>query len=224
MTMLPKPRLCEYAGECLFWPGEPQAPHLLTKPKLLMGEGSEEVIFFGALLKELGVADVQVELYGGKPGLGRYLKTLRNRPGFRAVASLGITQDADESPAGARERICQALGASGFAIPRPDAWEADGSPRVSILVLPDRTNRGMLEDVCLAAIRKCPEYPCIDAFFECINSATGRAPAQLAKAYTRAWLSSLQEPDRRLGEAAAAGCIPWESPAFDLLKQFLVGL
>ncbi|NJO16485.1 MAG: hypothetical protein HC877_12310 [Thioploca sp.] len=39
-----------------------------------------------------------------------------------------------------------------------------------------------------------------------------------------AWLSSQNEPDKRLAEAAEAGYWPWESPVFDLLKQFLIEL
>ena len=49
---------------------------ILSKPKLLIGEGKEEVDFFTAFLSHLNISNIQVEQYGGKQGLSRYLKTL----------------------------------------------------------------------------------------------------------------------------------------------------
>jgi hypothetical protein len=44
----------------------PSTPQALSKPKLLIGEGKEEVAFFKAFLSHLNITDVQVEEYGGK--------------------------------------------------------------------------------------------------------------------------------------------------------------
>jgi hypothetical protein len=41
-------------------------PQALSKPKLLIGEGKEEVDFFTAFLNHLNISNVQVEQYGGK--------------------------------------------------------------------------------------------------------------------------------------------------------------
>jgi hypothetical protein len=73
----------------------PIFPLSLTKPKLLLGEGIEEVRFFHALLLRLGISDVQVESYNGKDHLASYLKSLPKIPGFDALVSLGVTRDAD---------------------------------------------------------------------------------------------------------------------------------
>ncbi len=48
-----------------------------------------------------------------------------------------------------------------------------------------------------------------------------RQPKNISKARVHAWLSSQNEPDKRLAEAAEVGYWPWENPAFDLLKLFL---
>jgi len=47
----------------------PSKPTQISKPKLLIGEGLEEVLFFNALLSYLKISDVQVEQYGGKQKL-----------------------------------------------------------------------------------------------------------------------------------------------------------
>jgi hypothetical protein len=61
----------------------------LTKPRLLIGEGVDEVRFFNSFLKHLSVDDIQIEQYGGKSKLSSYLKSLPNIPGFAGVASIG---------------------------------------------------------------------------------------------------------------------------------------
>ena len=53
-----------------------EAPREISKPKLLIGEGWEEVYFFSALLNRLGLNDIQVEQYGGKAKLSPYLRNL----------------------------------------------------------------------------------------------------------------------------------------------------
>ncbi len=41
-------------------------PQTISQPKLLLGEGKDEVLFFSALLKHLQIKDIQVVQYGGK--------------------------------------------------------------------------------------------------------------------------------------------------------------
>jgi hypothetical protein len=81
----------------------PAAPFTITKPKLLLGEGREEVLFFSAWLAVLGVGDVQVADYGGKARLAAFIRALAvpPTPGFSALASLAVTRDADLDAAAA---------------------------------------------------------------------------------------------------------------------------
>lgn len=60
---------------------DPRAKAIASK--MLLGEGHEEVAFFTALLRGLGIRDVQVDHYGGKTKLGVYLDGLREREGTR---------------------------------------------------------------------------------------------------------------------------------------------
>jgi len=73
----------------------PQPTKPLTQPRVLIGEGWDEVNFFAALVAGLNLTDIQVEEYGGKSNLSKYLKEFQVRPGHQSVIALGITGDAD---------------------------------------------------------------------------------------------------------------------------------
>jgi hypothetical protein len=197
---------------------------VLSKPKLLIGEGKEEVDFFTAFLAHLNITNVQVEQYGGKQGLPRYLSTLVVRPGYLDVVSLGITRDADNSAQGAFQSVCNSLHRVSLSVPNQPGEIVGDSPQVSVMILPHGQEKGMLEDLCLAAVKTDPVLQCVDEYFDCVYRTVGREPNNMAKARVHAWLSSQIEPDKRLGEAAKAGYLPWDSPGFDSLKQFLQAL
>ena len=82
----------------------------------------------------------------------------------------------------------------------------------------------MLEDLCIDAVTTDPVLQYADEYLDCVYKTSGRKPKNIAKARIHAWLSSQIEPDKRLGEAAKAGYLPWNSPGFDSLKQFLQAL
>ncbi len=202
----------------------PSSALKLSKPKLLIGEGREEQLFFTAFLTHLNISDVQVEHYGGKQKLPSYLKNLPNIPGYLEVISLGITRDADNSAQSAFESVCSSLRRASLPVPSQPGEIVGDTPQVSVLILPDGQNEGMLENLCLTAIETDPVLQCVDEYFDCVYRTVGREPNNMAKARVHAWLSSQIESDKRLGEAAKAGYLPWDSPGFDSLKQFLQAL
>ena len=195
-----------------------------SKPKLLIGEGREEQIFFTAFLAHLNINNVQVEQYGGKPKLPSYLRNLRNIPGYLEVISLGITRDADDSAQSAFQSVCSSLNTASLSIPSKPREIAGDNPQVSVMILPGGQKNGMLEDLCIDAVATDPVLQCVDEYLECVYKKSERTPKNIAKARIHAWLSSQIEPDKRLGEAAKAGYLPWNSPGFDSLKQFLQAL
>ena len=198
-------------------------PITLTRPKLLLGEGKDEVAFFEALLVEMGLQDIQVLDYEGKTNFANTLPALIQVSGFRdTIVSLGITQDADDRPlADVTKSILSILKKNGVPFPGepPSNWPL----RVALFVLPDHHGTGMLEDLCLQAVSGNSEYPCLAGFFECIRSTKG-LPPNMSKARAHAWLASQPLREYRLGRAAKEGLIPWSSPVFDPLKKFLAGL
>src|SRR5436309_1202206 len=70
----------------------------ITKQRLLLDEGVDEMNFFEGLLRHLERDDIQVCEFGGKTKLELFLKTLTTLPGFSNVISIGITRDADYLP------------------------------------------------------------------------------------------------------------------------------
>jgi hypothetical protein len=196
-------------------------PQELAKPKLLIGEGQDEVRFFGALLKELSLKDIQVEAYEGKGRLRDYLAALVLRPGFGGLVSLGVTRDADDNAQGGFDSISDSLRRVGLVTPTAHAVIEKGQPQVGIFILPDGQNQGMLEDLCLASLANHPSMQCLDDYFKCIERQVGRLPNNLSKARIHAWLSSQERPDLPLGLAAEKGYIDWKNTAFDSIKRFL---
>lgn len=203
-------------------PGEPKE---ITEPKLLVGEGIDEVRFFKAFLKYLGIDDVQVEDCKGKSKLADYLELLPLRPYFRTkLLSLGVTRDADGSEADALRSVQDALTKAGLPSPPVSGSMVGEGLRVGVFILPGLQRPGMLEDLCLEAVHADPVQSCLDEYFACITRQGLPQPANLAKARIHAFLASREKPDRRLGEAAEKGDWPWDDPAFEPLKQFLLAL
>lgn len=193
----------------------------IIKPKVLLGEGIEEVYFFNALLEHLGITDVQVDQYDGKNKIAPGLRAIKDRSGFiNQVVSMGLTRDADDDANSAFQSVCAALGNAQMAAPQASGTFTVGQPRVGVFILPDCRQSGMLEDLCLASVALDLAMPCVDEFMRCVEN-NGRRPDNIAKARVHAWLASHIAPDKRLGEAALAGYWDWNNPAFDLLKQFL---
>lgn len=204
----------------------------IIKPKLLLGEGIEEVYFFNALLDHLGITDVQVDQYDGKNKIAAGLKAIKDRSGFiNQVVSVGVTLDADyaDDPAddaAAAQRaflsVSGALASANLPVPIAPMVKAAGRPEVSVFIMPDNQKPGMLEDLCLSSTAV-PDINCITEYFDCVEVKTGRVQVRrsVAKSRVHAWLATQAEPDKQLGQAALAGYWDWTNPAFDLIKQFV---
>lgn len=204
----------------------PVSTVVIVKPKLLLGEGKEEVRFFNALLAEQCITDVQVVEYGGKTRLRDYVEALVQTPisGFAGLGSLAVTRDADTDATAAFASVCTALSNAGLAVPGSHGLFAGTNPRVGVWIFPDGSTPGMLEDLCLASVQTDLALPCVDEYFQCVQQRAGRQPKNMAKARLHVWLASQAEPDKRLGEAAEKNYWPWNSAAFQPLINFLRAL
>jgi len=200
----------------------------LQKPGLLLGEGKDEVEFFGALLTEMGLIDqVQVLDYGGAAKLKTFLADLVQLPGFEKINGIAVTRDADEDAASARtslESILKASPVSGLVGERH-------------FVLPDNESPGALEALWLESLEKSPLASCVNDFFECAE-AKGWRPSQTFakndKARAQLFIATKDTPNERFGMAAWHGRKdtdkPWMAdkwvdfnhPAFAKMKQFLL--
>jgi hypothetical protein len=195
----------------------------LTAPKVLVVEGRDEELFFGALLGHLGLLDVQILPVGGKTLLASNLRALAASLTFYDVTALGIARDADNDAAAAFQSVCSALRHAGLPVPTAPATVVAGPPAVSAFILPGEGQIGMLEDLCLQSVTEHGLTPCLDDYFQCVSQVT-IPPRNLAKGRVQAFLAAMPEPGKRLGEAAQAGYWLWDNPAFEALKAFLRSL
>ena len=197
----------------------------ISRNKLLLVEGENERRFFAALLRCLDLSDgVQVLNYGGKPKLRPLLATLYLAPGYSDLEALGVTRDADDSFDSTFQSIRDSLDNANLDVPEKPNALTEGKPSVSVFVLPDCESPGMLETLCLSAVKHDPAMPCVDEFLRCLEVTACMSPKNPYKARAHAFLASRTKPELRVGEAAQAGYWNLDSPVFDPLKSFLLAL
>jgi len=172
---------------------------------LLIVEGREDELFFGALANKLGLQNLQVL------PLGSRLKALAAGPGFAAVTSLGLVRDANGDPIAAFQSVRDALVDAKLPAPKRPMVSAGRSPRVAVMILPGEDEPGMLEDLCLRAVGQEPSMLCVEQFFQCLQQQRLPLPHHISKAKVHTYLASKQETGKRLGEAAAAGWLMTKS-------------
>jgi len=192
---------------------------VVEKPNLLIVEGVDEQGVFAALLRHLGISDVQVVPTGGKTSLADGLHGLKVSPGFDSVMAIGVVRDADADPEAAFRSVCGALSREGLPVPAAPLVPHGGPPKVTVLILPSGTRPGALEDLCLDAVAGDPAFACVDRYFECLRDAGLDRPRNLSRARMQVFLASRQEAGKRLGEAA--GYLPWDVQAFDEVRRFV---
>lgn len=190
--------------------------------KLVLGEGQDEVDVITALCQARQVEGLTIEDYEGRDNLIPALRDLPKRPEYvqKQIESLAILVDADNNPTGAWQRLRDAA-QSHLNISLPGhASFAGEQPRIAGYVVARPDGKGMLEDLCLLALAGKPGLDCLDDYFRCLVEKTEQKEYH-AKAKFRAWLSAQEDREMRLGQAAAKGHLPWDSPAFDPLVAFL---
>jgi hypothetical protein len=168
---------------------------------------------------------IQVQDFGGTSELRRFLRAFQSASNYDQVTSLGIVRDAENDPEGAFRSVCDALQYAGLAVPANPILPTGIKPRTSVLILPGGTRVGNLESLCLQAVAADPAMACVDAFLQCVENLSGPwAGMMREKARLRALLASRRRPHLLLGYALDEGYLPWESPAFDPIKQYLTDL
>ena len=190
----------------------------------LLVEGRDEELFFGALLRELGINDVQVQNCRGKDNLSIVLLEIAQDPDIHLINSIGIVRDADLSANGAFQSVQSALRRSNLPVPTRMLQSTAGNPSLSVFIMPDNASNGALEQLCLSALVDDPAMPCVEDFLKCISDRVFEPPRDQQKARIHAFLASREDPELRLGEAAQRGYIDWNHPAFAQLSRFLQSL
>jgi hypothetical protein len=206
-------------------PKPPPPPTPVTLSKLLLVEGATPMHFFEALLKHLGLSpQILVLDFKGTGDLRAYLKTLTATSDFvRLVTSVGVVRDAENDAAAAHQAVADALTAVGLTATRKPPIQT------SVFILPDNANPGMIETLCIEAVKNEPtlanEYTCVEEFFACLGRRNVPLPPspKFAKIVAQAFLATRQQVQLPPGIAAYSqyGYWPWQNSAFQPLIQFL---
>jgi hypothetical protein len=138
------------------------------------------------------------------------------------VTAIAILRDADADSKMAFTSVRDRLRQYNFAAPDIDANFANAALRVGIFIV-GVDGKGMVEDLCLTSVANRPEFPCVNAYFQCIAQKSARKQFS-SKAKVRVWMASQADYEYHVGKAAAGGYWPWESPAFSSLRNFLKAL
>jgi hypothetical protein len=197
----------------------------ITKSKLLLVEGQDDLYLLGALLRHLNLADdIQIIMVGGKDQFAPYFKGLKINPGYSRVTSIGIVRDADADPAGAFQSVCSALSNAGLPVPTAPLQSAGAAPKITVLIVPGESRTGMLEDICLESVADDPAMGCVEEYFGCLEGKFGADDERLknrAKSKVQVFLASQASPGWGLGVAAQKGYWGFNHPSFEGIKQFL---
>ncbi|MGB4705172.1 MAG: DUF3226 domain-containing protein [Candidatus Saccharicenans sp.] len=200
-------------------------PRTFEKPYLLVVEGKDDADFFEAFLKALSREIQEIKdkfdifYIEGKKKLPKALEAIKQTPGFNKVDALIIIEDSNSSPDSTLQSIKDSLKKAGLPIPRKATEPSGKKPKVMILLLPDTNKQGMLEDLCLESVKNDPAVNCMENYFNCLKSKGIKIKVSFSKAKCLAFLASRPKVPKNIGIAAHQGVWPFDSPAFDKIKD-----
>jgi len=130
-----------------------EEPTKITEPNLLLVEGPGDEFFFKALVKYQGLQNLQIINAEGTSNFETKLKALSISPQFRTtVSSLGVVRDADTDSDLAFKCVTDVLESANLPVPEYALVPKGGNPQVTVMILPEGGESGMLEDLCLKSV------------------------------------------------------------------------
>lgn len=202
-------------------------PRTISQSKLIAAEGKATKLLTEHYLRHLGVQGIQVEDFGGHPSFSAQVRAVRALSGFeRNVQSFAIVRDAEDDAAAAFQSVCDALAAANLPIPNALGAKAAGHPDVSVFVLPNNEEGGMLETLCVRSVASDPAAKCVEDYIQCIAAAGLPGPNNIWKARAQAFLASRPVAGLAVGWAAGEeyGYWNWEDESFSQFREFLSAL
>lgn len=202
---------------------------ILTSKTVVLVEGNDEIGFFKALIKNIGLlleTDIQVWSVNGKDNYRNEFAAFLRVPGFENVRSYGLIRDADNNALNALASIQSML--RDAQQPCPDghaafAYDRNKDVKVGIFIMPGGgATKGMLEDLCLQSINDHRIKPYVEEYIlQVKQEMQADAPKNESKAKVLAFLAGMKETVSQLGVAAQKGCWPLEHEAFAEIRKFI---
>lgn len=196
-------------------------PQQIEHPVQLLVEGKDDANFFRAMLTHLSITGVQLQDYGGVKALRGFLLAFVNLPDFHhRVQSIGIVQDAERSAQSAFRAVRSAVENAGLSPAEKPLERSGASPSVTVLILPDSGQAGMLETLLCRTFVDSDVNRCIDGFFACF-AQTGGELKKPEKARAHAYLATRSDPHVSVGIAAQKGYWRLDHHALTEVRSFL---
>ena len=196
-------------------------PLAVTHPTQLLVEGRDLWNFADAQLIDLGRDDVDIQNFGGVTDLPEFLAALVAAPNFHAVTSIGIIRDAERSATSALSSVRSACRSANLPEPGQVAEPAGNGPSVTVLVLPDGENPGMLETLLWRTVEGNSEAQCVEEFLACVERISDRSVTNRDKARMHAWIATQKRPEVSVGVAARNGYLNLNHVTLTGVRSFL---
>lgn len=202
---------------------------ILTSKSVILVEGNDEVGFFEALARNMGLVlktDVQIWPVNGKNNYRNEFAAFLRVPGFENVRSYGIVCDADDNASSALISIQDMLRDAGQPYPAYSGtfiYDNSQNIKVGIFIMPGfGVAKGMLEDLCLQSIKDHPIRPYVEEYISKVKQKMlSDGPKNESKAKVLAFLAGMKESVSQLGIAAQRGCWSLEHEAFAEIRSFI---
>jgi hypothetical protein len=195
---------------------------------LVLCEGKDDELVMQTLASHSGMdQDLVFMQYGGESKLREYLKTLMARRGFqnREYSKILITRDADQNYDAAVQSLKDAIHeVFSVNVMTPGEWvELSTGSKISTCVICGPNQKGMIETLCLDAIRaKNPEqFTCLDSFIDCLETQWGHRPHEKVRFTLWTIIAQGKTAKDRLSISYAIKNLDfnWDNAAYDNLRQ-----
>jgi hypothetical protein len=209
-------------------------PITITKPRVIVCEGSSDVSFFRHLIQKRNLPEFDIfqpnvaeGAPSGRSGYKAFLQGLSVLLPSYSVRGILIVGDNDSNPEKAFREICdQIADTGGYGIPTEPLRPArsDTLPPIVVMMLPRTGVQGVLESLCLEAlVGHRPELKdCIDEFSECTGTTEWEESIRV-KMQLHALIPSIckSEPATALTHvwSKKETIIPLDQPAFDQVAE-----
>ncbi len=216
----------------------------ITQPKLILVEGKDDKYFFQYLMKHICLEDCQVINVEGKDNFSNVFKSIMLLPGFNTVNSLAFIRDADNDCRKSFNEIISIIKSNNRSLiktaatisypDKPGVFFNINNLKIGTFILPNNSNPGMIEDICLNSCSTRPAIECIDSYVQCLKSKLDRKtdeissnnssnyfPKNESKMKMLVFLASLYEYSNNIGDAAQKGSWDFNHSSFIELISFL---
>lgn len=207
-----------------------QNKEMISKSKILFVEGRDEVLFFSALSKKIGLhSEIQVIDFQGKANMKNFISMASKTEGFIETAmSFAIIRDADKNFKDTATEVSDAI-KSIFSIENTKNGEMIQGKNIKagFFIMPGNEMTGELEDLVLSSFKGNKVSDKIENYLDELKSITKPDdesspfifPKKSSKAKIQIYFSSMEESDARMGISAERKYVDFDHASFvDIIK------